>query len=200
MGSSEEYGNVDNKYLPINELAPLAPVSPYAVSKVAQDLLGYQFFLNNNLHVVRVRPFNHIGPGQSPNFVIAAFAKRIATLEKKGKGRLKVGNIKTWRDFTDVRDIVKAYLLALEKCTPGEVYNIGSGIPYKINSILTILLSLSKTKIKVVEDKTLFRPAEVIKVYCDNTKFRQQTGWRPEIPISKSLFDTIEYERQKLSN
>ena len=198
IGSAEEYGNVFPKYLPINESAPLAPLSPYAVSKVAQDLLGYQFYLHHALKIVRVRPFNHIGPGQSENFVVPAFSRQIVNLEKRGGGVMKVGNLETWRDFTDVRDIVIGYLLALEKGKLGEVYNIGSGKMYKIGDILDKLISFSKVKIKIIRDKKLFRPTEIKKIYCDYSKFKNQTGWVPKIDITKSLLDTIEYERNKL--
>jgi len=200
VGSSEEYGNIDSKYLPVNEDAPLAPVSPYAVSKVAQDMLGYQFFLYKNLNIVRVRPFNHIGPGQSHAFVVSYFASKIAELEKKGGGMMRVGNLATFRDFTDVRDIVRAYFLALIKGELGDVYNIGSGKAYKIADILKKMISFSDSEIKVVVDKKLFRRAEIEKVFCDFSKFHKATDWQTRIPIDTSLFDTIEYERRKLSN
>ena len=197
VGSADEYGNVDPKDLPIVEDTPLAPPSPYAVSKVAQDLLGLQFFLHHNLNIVRVRPFNHIGPRQSPHFVVCAFASQIADLETKGGGEIKVGNLETWREFTDVRDMVRAYFLALEKAKIGSVYNIGTGKPIKIAQILKILLSFSRVKIKVVVDKKLYRPVDIVKIYCDSSKFRKETGWRPKINIRKTLSDTIDYERKK---
>lgn len=195
--SSEEYGNVEAKYLPISESTPLHPASPYAISKVAQDFLGLQYFLNHRLKIVRVRPFNHIGPGQSTNFVVPAFAAQIAKIEEKG-GTINVGNLNSYRDFTDVRDIVRAYLLALEKGKIGEVYNIGSGKKYKIGDILKKLISFSKVPVKVSVNKNLLRSGEINEICCDFTKFKKQTGWMPKIPIEKSLFDTIEYERKKL--
>jgi len=197
VGSADEYGNVDPKNLPIAEDTPLAPPSPYAVSKVAQDLLGLQFFLHHNLNIVRVRPFNHIGPRQSPHFVVSAFASQIADLEKKGGGSIRVGNLETWREFTDVRDMVRAYFLALGKGKVGSVYNIGTGKPIKIAQILKILLFFSKVKIKVVIDKKLYRPVDIVKIYCDSSKFRKETGWRPKINIEKTLSDTIDYERRR---
>src|SRR3989344_2679074 len=197
VGSADEYGNVDPKNLPIAEDTSLAPPSPYAVSKVAQDLLGLQFFLHHNLNIVRVRPFNHIGPRQSPHFVVSAFASQIAQLESVGGGNIKVGNLETWREFTDVRDMVRAYFLALEKGKVGEVYNIGVGKPIKIAQILKILLSLSYAKIKVFADKKLYRPVDIVKIYCDSSKFRKETSWRPKINIEKTLSDTIDYERGK---
>ncbi len=200
IGSSEEYGNIDAKHLPVDENAPIAPVSPYAVSKVAQDMLGLQYFLQSKLKIVRVRPFNHIGPRQAPHFVVPAFAEQIAALEKNNGGTIEVGNLDVWRDFTDVRDMVRAYFLAAEIGKPGEVYNLGSQKAYKIADILKKLILFSKVKIKIRVNKNLFRPIEIKKVYCNFEKFRKQTGWIPEIPIEKTLSDTIEFERKSARN
>ncbi len=197
VGSAEEYGSPKTKS--VNENTLLSPESPYAVSKVAQDLLGYQFFLHENLQIIRVRPFNHIGPRQSKSFVVSAYASQIAKLEKKGSGQMKVGNLNSWRDFTDVRDMVKAYLLALEIGISGEVYNLGSAKAYKIEDILNTLLSFTKAKIEIITDKSLIRKGDNKKIVCDYSKFKKQTGWQPRIPIFKTLFDTIEYERQILN-
>src|SRR3989344_295793 len=198
VGSADEYGNIGSKYLPAGEDTPLAPASPYAVSKVAQDMLGLQFFLSGKLNVVRVRPFNHIGPRQSSAFVVPSFASQIAKLEKEGGGVINVGNLEAWRDFTDVRDMVRAYLLVLEKGEFGQVYNLGSGRAVKIGDILEILLSFTKVKIEVKVDKSRLRSADIKKIYCDFSKFKKQTGWQPKIPLQTTLFDTIEYERKKL--
>lgn len=198
IGSAEEYGAIDKKDLPLNEYSPLKPTSPYAVSKIAQDFLGYQYFLHSKLHVVRVRPFNHIGPKQSTAFVVPAFASQIANLELKGEGVIKVGNLNSYRDFTDVRDMVKAYLLALQEGVGGEVYNIGSGKLIKISEILKTLLLLSTAKIKVEVDKTRFAPVEIKAISCNFSKFHKATGWQPKIPLKTTLFDTINYERNKL--
>ena len=198
VGSADEYGDIDQKYLPADEKTPLAPTSPYSVSKVAQDMLGLQFFLQYKLQIVRVRPFNHIGPRQSKAFVVPSFASQIAEIEKQGQGIINVGNLEAWRDFTDVRDVVRAYLLALQKGVVGDVYNIGSGKAIKIADILKTLISLSKAKIKVKPDKSLFRPIDLKKIYCNFFKFQAQTGWKPKIPLLKTLSDTIEYERKKL--
>ena len=199
IGSADEYGNIDPKHLPADENTPLAPTSPYAVSKVAQDMLGLQFWLHHKMKIVRVRPFNHIGPRQSPAFVVAAFASQIAALEKRGGGVLKVGDLQTYRDFTDVRDMVRAYLLALEKGEFGQVYNLGSGRTVKIADILTKLLSYAKVKIKVKTDKSRMRPLDINTISCNFSKFARLTGWKPQIPLATTLFDTIEYERKKLS-
>ena len=198
IGSADEYGKIKEKDLPADEATPLAPLSPYAVSKVAQDFLGLQFFLHHKLYVVRVRPFNHIGPRQGASFVVSAFASRIARLEKEGGGAIVVGNLESWRDFTDVRDMVRAYLLALEIGKPGEVYNLGSGRAVKIEEVLKMMLTFAKVKIQIHQDKKLFHPQDVKIIYCDFSKFKKQTGWHPKIPTRTTLFDTIEYERSKL--
>lgn len=200
IGSADEYGNIDKKNLPADESTPLAPISPYAVSKVTQDMLGLQFYLHHKLAIVRVRPFNHIGPRQSTAFVVPAFAAQIAALEKKGGGEIHVGNLENKRDFTDVRDMVRAYLLALQKGIPGEVYNIGSGKAVKIGDILNSMIKLSSAKIAIQIDKFRIHTQDIETIYCDFSKFRKQTGWQPKIPLSKTLSDTIEYERTKLKS
>lgn len=197
IGSAEEYGLVEKKYFPLDEEAPLKPASPYAVSKVAQDFLGYQYFLHEKLHIVRVRPFNHIGPRQSKAFVVPAFAAQIAEIEKKGEGVIEVGNLNSLRDFTDVRDMVNAYLLALLAGKPGEVYNIGSGKLVKISELLKTLISFSDAKIKVKIDKTRCAPVEIKSISCNNLKFKEATGWEPKIPLKTTLFDTMKYEREQ---
>lgn len=199
VGSAEEYGDIDKKYLPVAEETPFAPVSPYSVSKVTQDMLGFEFFKHENLNIIRVRPFNHIGPRQSDAFVVSAFASQIAKLEKENGGTIKVGNLESSRDFTDVRDMVRAYLLALEKGIPGDVYNIGSEKAIKISDILKMLISQAKVKVEVEIDKSRFRPVDTKIIYCDATKFKKQTGWKTQIPIEKTLSDTIDYERTKLN-
>lgn len=196
IGSSEEYGNVSKN--PVSENTPIAPLSPYAISKVAQDFLGYQYFLRNGLNVIRVRPFNHTGPRQASSFVVPAFASQIAGIEKEGKGVISVGNLESFRDFTDVRDMVKAYLLALEKGKIGDVYNLGSGKALKIADLLKSLISLSGAKIEVKIDKSRFLPVDIKKIWCDYSKFNHQTDWKPEIPIETTLLDTLEYERAKI--
>jgi len=172
------------------------PTNPYAVSKIAQDFLGLQYFLSYGLKIVRVRPFNHIGPRQSPRFVVPSFAKQIAEIEKgKKENILHVGNLSSRRDFTDVRDMVAAYLLSLEKGDLGDVYNIGSGVSRQISKMLDMLLSLSSKKIDVEIDKSLFRPKDDPELVCDKSKFTKQTGWEPKIEIEKTLKDTLDYYR-----
>ncbi len=196
VSSAEVYGEVKASDLPINEETRLAPVNPYAVSKVAQDFLGLQYFLSYKMPVIRVRPFNHIGPRQSPKFAVASFAKKIAEIEKgKTKPILRVGNLDAKRDFTDVRDIVRGYIALIEKGVVGDVYNIGSGKSYKMSFILDTLLSLSNKEIKVEVDKTLLRPVDVRDLVCDISKITRETGWKPKIPLEKSLSDTLDYWR-----
>lgn len=194
--SAEVYGNVSKEYIPISEDTPLSPTSPYAFSKLTQDFLGKQYFLSYGLNIIRVRPFNHIGPRQLPDFVVAAFSKKIAEIEKgKLAPILTVGNLKAKRDFTDVRDMVRAYEMLMEKGEKGDVYNIGSGKSYKIEEILNMLLSLSKNKIDVKVDKELLRPIDNPELVCDYSKIKKITGWEPQIPINQTLKDTLDYWR-----
>lgn len=196
VSSAEIYGLVNKEDLPINEHTEFRPTNPYAVSKLAQDFLGLQYFLSYGLEIVRVRPFNHIGPRQSDNFVVGRFAKKIAEIEKGNiEPTLKVGNLEAKRDFTDVRDMVRAYFLAIEKGKSGEVYNLGSGTSYKISEVLEKLINMSKKKISIEEDSSLLRPSDNPELVCDFTKFKNLTGWSPEISIEQTLQDTLEYWR-----
>ena len=196
ISSSEIYGAIDPSQLPISEHAPLNPSSPYAVSKISQDYLGLQYFNSYKIECIRARPFNHIGPYQRTNFVVADFAKQIAEIEKgKKEPVMMVGNLNAKRDFTDVRDMVKAYSLLFEKGIPGEVYNIGSGKSHSIQEILDTLLSFSTKKISVKIDPQRFRPADVPDIICDNKKLVELTGWQPQISLAKTLQDTLDYWR-----
>lgn len=198
-GSSEEYGMVYKDEVPIKEENPLRPLSPYGVSKVAQDLLGYQYYQSYKIPVVRTRAFNHTGPKRGEVFVESNFAKQVAEIEKGYQEPvIKVGNLEARRDFTDVRDIVKAYWLSLEKGTPGEVYNICSGKDYTIKQVLDMLLDMTKTKIKVEVDPARLRPSDVEILLGDYTKFNKQTGWKPEVPFEKTLKDILDYWRKIL--
>lgn len=198
-GSSEEYGMVRKSELPIKETNSLRPLSPYAVSKVGQDLLGYQYYMSYGLNIIRTRAFNHTGPRRGEVFVCSNFAKQIAKI-KKGKQEpvIFVGNLEAIRDFSDVRDIVKAYWLAMEKCKSGEVYNICSGRGYKISEVLEILLALSKVNIKIRQDPNKMRPSDVPILVGDSSKFKKQTGWEPEIPFEQTLKDLLVYWRERV--
>lgn len=194
--SCEVYGFVKPEDLPVNEMTQLRPASPYAVSKVTQDYLGLQYYLTYQLQCIRARPFNHIGPRQEPKFVVADFSRQIAEIEKgKKEPIMYVGNLEAKRDFTDVRDIVKAYCLLIEKGIPGEAYNIGSGISYSAKEILDILLELSLSKITIKTDPEKMRPSDMPDIICDNKKLTNLTGWEPEIPLEQTLADTLDYWR-----
>jgi GDP-4-dehydro-6-deoxy-D-mannose reductase len=196
--SSEEYGMVYADELPIRETNPLRPLSPYAVSKVAQDMLGYQYWMSWKVDCVRTRGFNHEGPRRGPVFVASDFAKQIADIEKGRKEPvLHVGNLEAKRDFTDVRDMVRGYWLALEKCAPGEVYNLCSGKAYSIQQVLDLLLGMTKTKIEVRQDRLRLRPSDVPVLLGDRTKFSQATGWAPTIPFEQTLHDMLEFWRAR---
>jgi GDP-4-dehydro-6-deoxy-D-mannose reductase len=170
--SSEEYGMVYSDELPIRETNPLRPLSPYAVSKVAQDMLAYQYWMSWKVDSVRTRGFNHEGPRRGPVFVASDFAKQIADIEKGLKPPvLHVGNLEARRDFTDVRDMVRGYWRALEKCESGEVYNLCSGKDYSIQSVLDLLLGMTKSKIEVRQDRMRLRPSDVPVLLGDCSKF-----------------------------
>jgi len=197
ISTGEIYGIVTPSDIPVDEQTPLRPATPYAVSKIAQDYLSLQYHLAYKLDVIRLRPFNHIGPGQKEGFVVADFAKQIAEIEAgKREPVLSVGNLDAKRDFTDVTDMVKAYELAMLKAESGEVYNIGSGKSQKIADILDKLLSLSMKKIEVKVDQSKFRPVDVPEIICDYQKFHKLTGWKPEIPFEKTLENILDYWRK----
>jgi len=199
VGSNEEYGAPRPEELPQTERSSLRPNNPYAVSKIAQDFLGLQYHLAYGIPVVRVRPFNHTGPGQSPRFVVPAFASQIARIEAGlQEPVMRVGNLSTSRDFTDVRDIVRAYHLAVTKGEPGEVYNLASGQPRSIQDVLQTLLSYSEVDIRVERDPDKYRPVDVPLVYGSAEKFQNRTGWKPEIQFERTLQDTLEYWRKQV--
>ncbi len=196
VSSADVYGKISAGDLPIDENTPFNPTNAYAVSKITQDYLGLQYFLSYNLHIIRARPFNHVGPAQAAGFVIADWAKTIAQIEKgEIEPVLRVGNLNVKRDFTDVRDMVAAYVLLIEKGKPGEVYNIGSDVSHNISNILDMFLSLSKVKINVQVDAKLLRPEDALDRLCDSSKFRKLTHWKPLIPIAQTLKDTLDYWR-----
>jgi GDP-4-dehydro-6-deoxy-D-mannose reductase len=197
--SSEQYGLVRPEDTPIDEDVPFRPNNPYAVSKIAQDALALQHFLSWGQQTIRVRAFNHIGPGQSEHFVASAFARQVARIEVGlQEPVLQVGNLEAERDFTDVRDMVKAYLLAITKGEPGEVYNIGSGTAHTIQSLLDAFLSASKVPIEVRHDPTRMRPSDIPVLVCDASRFRERTGWAPEIPFEQTLLDILDYWRGRV--
>ena len=198
-GSSEEYGMVHPDEVPMKETNPLRPLSPYAVSKVAQDLLGYQYFKSYGLKVIRTRGFNHTGPRRGDVFVTSNFSKQVAEIEKgKREPVIHVGNLDAKRDFTDVRDMVRAYWLAAEKGEPGDVYNLGSGSAISMHQLLEMLSTLSRTKFRIQVDPDRLRPSDVQILLADASKFRTLTGWAPTIPFEKTLSDLLDYWRERV--
>lgn len=199
-GSSEEYGFVAPEEVPIKESNPLRPLSPYGVSKVAMDLMGYQYFKSYGVKIVRTRCFNTTGPRRGKRFVCSDWSKQIAEIEKDSS-KLQViihGNLEAYRDFTDVRDTVKALWLAAAKCEPGEVYNICSEKTWQMKRVLDVLIGYSERKIRLQEDASRFRPSDVRILHGDCSKFKKKTGWSPQIPLKQSLFDLLNYWRQKV--
>lgn len=198
-GSSEEYGLVYPEEVPIKETNPLRPLSPYAVSKVAQDLLGFQYYKSYGLKIVRTRAFNHTGPRRGEVFVSSNFARQIVEIEKKKRESvIYVGNLEAVRDFLDVRDVVRAYYLALKNGTPGEVYNIASGKGLKIKELLDKLIGLAGVNLKIVQDPARMRPSDVELLIGSFEKFNSATGWKPEIPFDKTLKDLLDYWRARI--
>lgn len=195
-GSNEIYGFVRPEDLPLDEDTPLRPVNPYAVSKATQDLLTYQYHTSHKLRTIQMRPFNHIGPRQSEHFVASAFAAQIARIEAGlQEPRMQVGNLSAQRDFTDVRDVVRAYWLAVQHAQVGQHYNVGSGRAVSVQWLLDTLLAYSTCSIAVELDPMRMRPSDVPLVVCDSCRFRRDTGWEPYIPLEQSLYDILSYWR-----
>ena len=198
-GSSEEYGQVFSDEIPMKETNPLRPLSPYAVSKVAQDLLAFQYHKSYAVRAIRTRGFNHTGPRRGDVFVTSSFARQIAEIEKKKRPPvIHVGNLEAKRDFTDVRDMARAYWLSLEKGVEGEVYNIGSGQAYSMQEVLDLLMSFSRSKMEVMVDPARLRPSDVPVLLSDSSKFRALTGWRPMIPFKQTILDLLNYWRERV--
>lgn len=193
VSSAEVYGAAGSE--PVGEEAPLRPVSPYAASKAAAELIALQAFLGRGLPVVRVRPFNHVGPGQAPDFVVPALAKRIVAAERAGGGEVPIGNLEAVRDFTDVRDVVRAYRLLAELGEPGEVYNVASGHGRKVSEVAARLIASAKAPVRLVSDASLHRPVEVPIFLGDAGKLVAVTGWRPEVALEQTLEDVLSYWR-----
>ena len=198
--SSEEYGLVLPHETPIQETNPLRPLSPYAVSKVAQDFLGYQYFMSYGTKAIRTRGFNHEGPRRGEVFVMSNFARQIAAIEAGSQEPvIRVGNLDAVRDFTDVRDMVRAYWAAVNKATPGEVYNIASGRGITIREMLDRLVASSRVKVRVETDPARLRPSDVEVLIGDSSKFRAETGWEPRIPLEQTLADSLDYWRSRFA-
>jgi GDP-4-dehydro-6-deoxy-D-mannose reductase len=195
--SSAEYGITERNEIPIKEDKAFRPISPYAVSKVAQDMLSLQYYQSHGLHIIRVRFFNITGPRKVYD-ACSDFAKGVAEVERGLSDRLKVGNLDGIRDFTDVKDAVKALWLLYEKGKPGEVYNVCSGKGIKVGDVVKILVGMAKTEVKVEADKSKLRIIDDPLYIGDNKKIRS-LGWKPETPIEKTLEGMLDYWRGKVN-
>lgn len=199
-GSSEEYGLVHAHELPITEDQPLRPLSPYAVSKVAQDALAYQYFMSYGMPIIRTRGFNHTGPRRPSVFVCSDFARQVVEIELGLRApEIRVGNLDARRDFTDVRDIVRGYWLALSKGEPGEVYNLATGTSWGIGDLLNKLIALAGVTVKIVQDPARLRPSDVPRLEGDASRLKAATGWAPTIPFETTLRDLLEFWRTRLA-
>ncbi|GAC1325087.1 MAG: GDP-mannose 4,6-dehydratase [Chloroflexota bacterium] len=201
VGSSDEYGPVRPEDVPTHEHVELRPATPYAVSKVGQDVMGFQYFAQHELPVIRVRPFNHTGPGHDARFVIPSFARQLAQIELGLREPvLRTGNLSVERDFTDARDMVRAYRLALVAGVPGDVYNLGRGHSMRLGDMVDELISLCRVPVQTREDPALMRAIDVPRQVADSRKFTALTGWEPRIPWHTTLADTFDYWREKVRN
>lgn len=196
IGSSEEYGPVQPPEVPIAETHQLKPVNPYAISKAVQEEFARLYFQVHGLKVLMARSFNHIGAGQNLGFVIPDFCRQIVRIEREGsETAIRVGNIDAMRDFTDVRDVVRAYGMILRLGQTGLAYNVGSGKATRIGNLLEMLISYSTKKIDVKIDNEKYRPIDVPIISANIDRIQKDTGWSPTIPLEQSLKDTLQYWR-----
>jgi GDP-4-dehydro-6-deoxy-D-mannose reductase len=200
VSSADVYGIVSEDELPITEDAALRPVTPYAASKVAADYLALQAWLGGGLPVLRARAFNHLGPGQMPRFVAPALAERIARNEIDGGTVVPVGNLTARRDFTDVRDVVRAYRLLIERGEPGEAYNVCSGRAVSVQELAEALLTMARRPMELTPDPELERPVDVPVLLGDYSRLRAATGWAPTIPLEQTLEDLLDDMRGRISS
>jgi GDP-4-dehydro-6-deoxy-D-mannose reductase len=191
VSSAEVYGIVGPEQLPLGEDTATVPASPYAASKLAAEAVALQAWRGYGQPVIVVRPFNHIGPGQSPNFFVPALARRIVEARRTGATALPVGTLTTRRDFTDVRDVVAAYRLLIEEGTPGEVYNVCSGVDVSMAEVAARLLELAGADVTLETDPDLVRPVDVPVLRGDGTRLHRATGWAPRIPLATTLADVL---------
>ncbi len=201
IGSSEEYGNVAPEETPLTEMSPLRPLSPYAVARVAQEMLSKLYADSFGIDIVITRSFNHIGPGQRDVFVVASFIRRIleAKLSGEDKMTMKTGDLQIVRDFLDVRDVVKAYYLLLKKGRKGEVYNICSGIPTQLSEIIDMTAEIVDLKVDTVVAPELVRPNDNPYILGDNSKLKRDTGWEKSFALETSIRDIIDYWKNVLT-
>ncbi|HPU38891.1 MAG TPA: GDP-mannose 4,6-dehydratase [Microthrixaceae bacterium] len=198
VGSADVYGKVSAADLPISEQLAMRPVSPYAASKASADHVALQANLGFGQHVIRARPFNHLGPGQSNRFVAAALAERVASNELSGESKVTVGNLSPRRDFTDVRDVVRAYRLLVEHGAAGEVYNVCSGRAIAVQALADEFISLASIPMELVTDPDLERPVDIPVLLGDNARIRADTGWEPQIPLATTLRDLLDDQRRRV--
>jgi GDP-4-dehydro-6-deoxy-D-mannose reductase len=191
VGSADEYGVVDEDELPITEEAPVRPITPYGASKAAADVLALQAFLGDGLGTVRVRAFNHTGPGQSSTMLVPGLAARIAAAERAGKREIRVGRLEVVRDLTDVRDVVRAYRLLVERGTPGDAYNVCSGRGVSVREVAEGMLAMSDAPLELVVDPELVRPVDVPRLVGSPAKLCSATGWQLEVPLERTLHDVL---------
>ena len=198
VASADVYGQVPTDELPIGEDRPLRPHSPYGASKAAADLIALQTFLGRGLGVIRARPFNHLGPGQSDRFVASALASRIARNEVEGLDELAVGDLTPRRDFTDVRDVVRAYRLLVQEGEPGEAYNVCSGHEVAVQEIADRLVAMAERPMTLVPDPELFRPVDTPVLRGDAARLKAATGWSPAISLEQTLSDVLDDWRKRV--
>ena len=200
VGSSDEYGDLRELGASVNEELPLRPMNPYAISKVAQENMGKAYAKAYGMRVCMTRSFNHGGAGQMPGFMIPDFASGIVRVERGEAVCVRVGNLSSKRDFTHVKDVVRAYRLIAEKGRAGEVYNVGSGTTYSAQEILDRLLSFSNVQVHVEQDPERMRPSDTPVICCDHTKITLDTGWKPIYSISEMLQETMDFYRSKYND
>ncbi len=199
VSSNEMYGLVQPEDLPIDEETPFRPNSPYGVSKIAQDMMALQYWYSHRLPTLRVRSFNHIGPGQSDDFAASAFARQIAEIELGLREPIvRVGNLNAERDYSDVRDVVRAYWLLIQHGQAGEAYNVGSGTHHPTRWLLDTLLSLTTVQVTVELDQTRLRPSDVPVSVCDNRRLVEITGWQPTYTLTDTMSDLLNSWREQL--
>jgi GDP-4-dehydro-6-deoxy-D-mannose reductase len=198
VGSAEEYGIVDPSALPLAETAPLRPVTPYGASKVAAEVIGLQAFLGRGLPVVLARPFNHLGPGQSDRLVASTLAHQVARNERDGTDVIMAGDLTPRRDFSDVRDVVRAYRLLVERGEPGEAYNVCSGVAVPVSEVADALVAQARHPMRIELDPARLRPVELPALQGDPSKLRAATGWVPEIPLERTLADLLAWWRDRV--
>lgn len=199
IGSGEEYGHIRPGEIPIDEETTIRPGNIYAATKACQNMLGSIYAQAYDMEIMMVRAFNHIGPAQAPIFVVSDFCKQVSEIEKGMREPvIYVGNLSSMRDFTDVRDVVRAYALLMERGKSGETYNVGSGNAVTIREVLDLIISLSDKDIEVKIDNNKIRPVDVPIIEADITKINELTGWKPEIPLRQTIKETLDYWRERV--